>query len=70
MKSITVNLGPKSYDIHIGLRAIEKLALIKDISNPERPIFVITNRKINKLHGPKIRKALRKISKKIAFYQI
>lgn len=70
MNLIKVNLGDRAYDIHIGKNVIKKLpALIKPTAS-DTPMFVVTQKKINKLHGRKLAAILRPLSKKVLFYEV
>ena len=70
MKVVNVKLGKRSYKIYIGKNIIGKLpSLIKPPAH-DTPLFVVTNKKINATHGAKLKKALKRISKKILFYEI
>lgn len=70
MKRIAVNLGKRSYHILVGKGVINRLSkiLMSDYCNP--PVFVITNRKIKKLHGASLKKALEPVSTRILFYEV
>ena len=70
MKIVKVRLGKKSYDIHIGKNAINKIPSILKASVPDGPLFVVTNRKINKLHGKKLKKVLSRVSKRVLFCEV
>ncbi len=70
MKSINVNLGQRSYDIRIGGGIISKtIPLLKTVF-AGAPLFVVTNKKINSLHGKKLKRALGPEKEKILFYEV
>jgi len=70
MKKVKVCLGRRSYPIYIGKGAIGALASLVSVSVPDTPLFVVTNRKVNALHGKKLKNALKGLSKKILFYEV
>ncbi|MFC1576453.1 3-dehydroquinate synthase [Candidatus Omnitrophota bacterium] len=70
MKTVKVHLGPRSYSIYIGKGVISRIPSLLEVAAPNTPLFVITNKKINTLHGKRLKKALKKISKKILFYEV
>ncbi len=70
MKVVKVNLGKRSYEILIGKGAISKLSTLRKTQGLGRPFFVITNKKINALHGKRLAAVLRKLSTKILFYEV
>lgn len=70
MKTVRVDLGSRGYNIYIGKGLIAKLPSLVTTPVPDVPIFVITNRKVKSLHGGKLKKVLKHISKKILFYEI
>ena len=70
MKTVKLDLGPRSYNIYIGERVLEKLPSLIKLKTPNTPLFVVTNRKTNALHGKKLKKALAHLSKKILFCEV
>ncbi|MCQ9206603.1 MAG: 3-dehydroquinate synthase [Omnitrophica bacterium] len=70
MKTVKVRLGKRSYPIYIGKGATEKLFSHITSRIDNRPIFVVTNRKINTLHGRKLKKFLRPLTRRIRFYEV
>jgi 3-dehydroquinate synthase len=70
MKKVRVNLGRRSYDIHIGEGALEKLNSCKDARALRQPIFVVTDKRINTLHGKKLKEQLKAPGKKILFHEV
>jgi len=70
MKTVSVHLGQRSYDIRIGRGALDKAIPFLKTLIAKAPVFVITNKKINSLHGKKLRAALRGLEGKILFYEV
>ncbi|MBN1354047.1 MAG: 3-dehydroquinate synthase [Candidatus Omnitrophica bacterium] len=70
MKIVKVNLGERSYNICIGTHVINRLPFLLKLNSPPPPIFVITNKRIRVLHGPKLQKLLNRIGEKILFHEI
>lgn len=65
MKTVKVNLAQRSYNIYIGKGALGKLAPFIKCSDPAAPLFIVTNKKINALHGRKLASALKPLGRKI-----
>jgi len=70
MKSVKVRLGSRGYSIHIAKGVISKIPSLVRLKTPDTPVFVVTNKKINRLHGKRLKAALRKISGNTLFYEI
>ena len=70
MKIIKVDLGKRSYNIYIGKGVLKKLPSLLKLSAPDTPIFVVTNKKINTLHGGGLKKVLKKLGKNILFHEV
>ena len=70
MKIVKVNLGPRSYGIFIGKGSVKKLSSILKEYPSKTPIFVVTNKKIRRLHGRKLINALSRFGKNILFYEV
>jgi len=70
MKSVEVRLGRRSYNIHIGKNITNSIPSRLKISGGKTPVFVVTNAKINSLHGKKLKKAIEPLSKKTLFYEV
>ena len=70
MKTVKVRLGKRSYPIYIGKGAMEALSshIASRVNDP--PVFVVTNRKINALHGRKLKKLLGTLSSRVRFYEV
>ncbi|MGB2705660.1 MAG: 3-dehydroquinate synthase [Candidatus Omnitrophota bacterium] len=70
MKTVRLRLGQRSYDICIGGGIIDKLHPLLKLWGADTPLFVVTNKKINSLHGGKLKKVLERTSKKILSYEV
>ena len=70
MKIAKVRLGKRSYNVYIGKNIVKDLSSFIKIDSPETPVFVVTNSKINALHGRKLRKAIKGLSKKALFHNV
>ena len=58
VNKVRLNLGKRSYSIYIGKGAVKKIKKFISAHFKNTPIFIITNRKIFKLHGKKILSAI------------
>ncbi|OGW75776.1 MAG: 3-dehydroquinate synthase [Omnitrophica bacterium RBG_13_46_9] len=70
MKTVKLNLGPRSYNIYIGKGIIGELPSLIKLDAPSAPIFIVTNRKICNLYADKLENALKPFGKKILFYEV
>jgi len=70
IKKIKVNLKNKSYDILIGSGALSKLKGELKKLKLGKVAAVITNPKINRLHGPALKKALKDSGLEVHFIQV
>jgi len=70
MKTVTVHLESRSYNVYIGKGVSEKVPTLLEFCAHDIPIFVVTNRKINRLYGAKIKRILRKKSKNVLFFEV
>jgi len=70
MKNIKVKLGSRSYNIIVGKNALNRLEGVLKVNSANVPIFVITNKKINSLHGRRLKKVLKKISQNVHFCEV
>ena len=68
MKKVRVNLKDRSYGIHIGKHALDSLSSFLNFVDTDTPFFVVTNRKVNRLHGAKLKKVLNELSDRILYY--
>jgi len=70
MKTVTVHLGQRSYNVYIGKGVSKKVPTLLGFCAPDIPIFVVTNRKINRLYGAKIKRILKKKSKNVHLFEV
>lgn len=71
MKTVKVHLGKRSYNIYIGKGIAESRSLFAKLGiGRGTPLFVVTNRKVNAIHGGKLKKTIKLLSKKILFYEV
>ena len=70
MKRIKVNLKNKSYNICVGKQLIGNIDKLLDKKLHDRPILVVTNKKIRKLHAPKLLKGLKRMTNDISFCEV
>jgi 3-dehydroquinate synthase len=70
MKTVKISLGPRSYSIYIGRGILNRLHSLIKLKARNAPLFVVTNKKINALHGQKLKKVLTQASKKILFCEV
>lgn len=70
MKTVKIDLGPRSYNIYIGKGIVGKLPSLIKLETRNTPLFIVTNRRINTLHGGKLKKVLMPLSKKILFCEV
>jgi len=65
MKKIKLNLGKRSYNIVIGHHIIKDIAKLVSPSVLNKPILVITNKKVARVAGGKLLKALKAIGAEV-----
>jgi len=70
MKKIKVNLKNRSYNICVGINLLNNIDKLINKNLHKRPILVVTNKKIRKLHSPNLLKGLKKMSKDISFCEV
>ena len=70
MKIVKLNLGPRSYNIYIGKGLLNRFGSFLKPKTPDTPLFVVTNKRINLLCGKRLKKALRRTSKKVLFVEV
>lgn len=63
-----MRLGKRGYSIYIGNHLVAKLGCLLKIKSKNTPIFIISNKKILKLHGAALRKGLRPLTKNLIFH--
>jgi len=70
MKNVRVNLGSRAYSVYIGNGALSNISSLVNVRQKNRPVFVVTNKKIKSLHGGLLKKHLKKISSNILFCEV
>ena len=70
MKRVKVNLGPRSYNIFIGKGSVKELSSVLKKHPSKTPVFIVTNKKIRRLHGRKLTNTLNRFRKNIRFYEV
>lgn len=70
MNIVKVKLGRRAYKVYIGAGALAKASVYKSARAYQRPVFVVTNKKIRRLHGRKLNEFLKALGKKILFCEV
>jgi len=70
MKTVRINLSERSYNIYVGHGIMKNLRFLVDFELPQGPFFIVTNKKINRLHGSSLRKALKPFCRKTLFFEV
>ena len=70
MIKIKVKLSSRSYNIVVGKNALDKLEGFLKSNPANTPIFVVTNKKINSLHGKRLKKVLKRVSRQVYFCEV
>lgn len=69
MKTVRVRLGKRSYPVYIGKGSLDKISAVSP-SGAGSSVFIVTNKKINRLYGAKLKKYLAPVSEKISICEV